>query len=518
MIEKVFSTLQEGYNSYKCFEYCGRFTVKPIKDDFNYEMPKGFASKYVSTHNSELLEKWADDMVITKSTFETLDISVRKMDNFPLYDFTDDSEYLKACTILKDRYLEGLLCPILTLDETIVSIDRTKACGFIENQCGYRSKGDWIDAGYISEMWHDDVLKEIPLWKVAGKIESENRVTYLEDHKQRTFIIEPIGLYFHHKRIYGAQSIAMRGCFWSAYGFNPYEGGVNKLANRLMKHRRFWMWDAVRWDRKAAWMRAVYTLKNMCLPEDKFKEWVTEHNVNSHLVLPNGDLIYKTWGNNSGSGSTTVDNILGMSLIIIHALLRLSKGDPNIVDLVEAACFGDDVVGSDSINCSDEEFEKVFRETFNMYGHELDPFIVTRDIERLEFLGFRFKNLGGWYGPLYNLGTLAKSFLYSVEKISRDGEISKMLSLLMMSAGHGLEIYTVFRDALNEVITKSETDLAKRLARFGVPTHDEALEFYRGGFEGLNVDMSNILCDLSFLHGGGYYTNGGEEVQIMCND
>lgn len=482
MVSKVWSTLQSGEDTYEFFEYLGRFpggAKNPEKP--NIEMWQSSLNTLIDSETLNEILALNSDLVITKSTDRTLDLSVRKMDQEPCYDFQRDPHFPRAKELLLEMYREALCQAPLSIDDTLARLDLSKSCGFVATRSGYRSKGEFFNAGHLYGILQKSICKEIPLWRVSGKIEADYRCDYVNEFKQRTFIIEPPELLFHRKRIYGNQNEGMKQHAWSMYGFNPYEGGVDRMAQTLLKHKRFWEWDAKKWDRKASWMRSIYEVRNHFVIEDDFRDWVTENGIVSVLVLPNGDVIRKRWGNNSGSGTTTGDNILGMSLIVLHMLLRLFDGDESkFKNKVEVCCFGDDVVGSDDLDVSDESLEKCIRETFALYGHELDPLKIVHSLEECSFLGFRFhKSELGWV-PQYDLGVISKSFLFLKEDLDLQAQISKLMSLLIMTAGHGNETYNIFKDAVTSIVYNSQSEFCTVIKKHGIPDYNTTMAWYLG--------------------------------------
>jgi hypothetical protein len=418
--------------------------------------------------------------------------------------------FLGALKIVDEKFSDILRSSFFNIEETIKSIDWSKAPGFIETKSGFRKKYDLLMNGYISEFFcFPEVINEIPIWKASGKEDEWLTVEeYMEEFKQRTFIIEPICLLFHHKRIYGRQVENFKNFWWSAYGFNPYEGGVHDMAQRLLKFKRKFKFDGKKWDRMFPHLQEVFNLKNKYLPDDPFKAWVTEHNVNSHVVFPNGDFVYKTWGNNSGSGSTTMDNILGMAICLVHSYLRLTHGDMSIFDNNEkvfAFLFGDDVVGGDNLDYTDQEVERVVRETFGLYGIELDPYQASENLEDMDFLGFTFAQVRGYWIPVYNKSKLMHSFLYNLKRMENDGEVSKILSLLIMSLGHGEDFYTELSNIVKTILVNVDTELSLLLRENNwsmFPTYDGLFHWYVG-LEGQHSTVLSFLLERQFIFGVG---------------
>lgn len=494
MLSSVMSKLEPGVNTYKCFTYLGRFPSPNIPLFSKYEAPKTSFQAYFD--DFDWFVKEAADLVVAKNTLETLDISVRKMDNPVTREYLKCPLFPEALKIVSSRFATGLTQPSMSIEEVFQSMEMDKATGYVLRQSGYKKKYQVVANSIYIDFLNANIMEEIPIWLACGKErEYLYRIDYIGAKKQRTFIVEPFELLFHHKLIYGHQSEGMKGVWWSAYGINPYEGGANRLARRLLKHKRKTMGDVVRYDRLFPHMREVFEIKNQFLADNPFMKWVTDNCCTSRVVLPNGDFIEKSWGNNSGSGSTTIDNIIGMAIVIVHAALRLGVTDEELDDLVDSILFGDDFVIGDSLNISDALWESNLRETFDLYGFKFDPLIISNNIEDMSFLGFGFKEWNGSYIPRYELGVLAFGYVHSHDNIDKIAEISKFGSLLLMSAGLGEVIFNKFR---NELINCLSNFNDKRVMFLkandfaGVPTFDQTINWYLG-HESMNGSFFNFL-------------------------
>lgn len=499
MVASVMSKLDvNAINSYTNFTYIGRFPTPPIPRVARYEAPITSFKSVFNDYN--WFEREMSDLVVAKNTVKTLDKSVRKMDVIPTRDYLECSYFPRVIEFVADNFREALTQTSMSIDECFSSMDMDKATGYILRQNGYKKKYQVISQGVWRQFLDLGLIKEIPLWLASGK-EREYlfRSDYVEDEKQRTFIIEPFELLFHKKIIYGNQNTGMKNAWWSAYGINPYEGGVNRMARRLLKFKRFTMFDIIRYDRKFPHMRNVFSIRNRFIPESPFRDWVTENSCKSRVVLPNGDCIEKDWGNNSGSGTTTGDNIIGMAIPIVHFLLRLGVKEEEINQMVDAFLFGDDVVMGDNLDIPDDLFREELERTFRLYGFEFDPLVVSHSLSDMEFLGFKFEKYNGMWIPKYNLGVLSFGFIHNHDQIDKIAEISKFGSIMLMSAGHGEVIYNKFRDELINVLCNYNDERVKFL-KFnnfaGVPSFEETMRWYLG----LESSSGDFYIFLSFVN------------------
>jgi len=508
LLAKLLSTMTPGRNTYAHFEYLGRLPSPPIPDYVNPYLGEGYLfSNKVPDHLKQWFQQESGDFCYTYSTKATLDKSVRKMDLPACYDFRDDPLYPRVFQFLRDKWADPMRVGRMSPSEILDDMDLTKAPGYFSTWRGFRTKLDCVVGGLIHE-WEDrQMLGEIPIWKVTGKNELKETDLYVGELKQRTFIIEPIEMLWHDKRLFGKQNASIKGYWWSAYGLNPYEGGVMRIADRLRHFRRYWEFDVRGWDRLFPHMEEVQQIRAENIEPDEWVGYVCANKIVSKLVLPNGDVIVKDKGNNSGSGTTTGDNIIGMSFPLTHAFMTMGLDDISISKQLDCLIFGDDVLGGDNINVSDEVFKEVMIKTFRLYGFEFDPFIVQHELEGLSFLGFQIHEIEpGVFVPRYKLPRLAYSFIHSLAtKIEVDKELSKMISLMLMSAGHGEYVYNMFRDAIRYVLINTHHPFITKMLRGPIndflPTYRDTIHWYIGGMECADNDsfwrtvgIKEILC------------------------
>jgi len=490
-------------------KYLGTVPTQPQPLAAKCEMQKSVVFEYTSAEFQEFCHQHAGDYVVSNSTADHLDRSIRKVDAPVCHKFRDDPHFVEALSFVQDMFDVCFRAPEMEPYRILDEVVMDSSAGVIFAQMGLPKKGDVIRANlHNSEFSSPDFDKDV-IWKVSGKVEPRLRSDYVGEKKQRTFIIEPFDHLWHTKREYGMQNVAMKNHGWSAYGFNPYEGGVNRLAHLLAEHDRHIMLDGKGWDRILPHMREVYALRNLYKKPSPLLDWTYRNLICSILVCPNGDVIYKEWGNNSGSGNTTCDNILAMSICLSHVYLYLGYTPEEIRSNVFVAVFGDDVVASDSFGCSDEELEAAYHHVFtNLYGVVLDPFVITRSICDLTFLGFAFAKYHDWYIPCYPLSKLCASAKGNVKGMTVDGELGKLTSLMLMSAGHGKAVFDFFRNAVLDVISHSESDFCNQLRLLDldkvVPTFYVVIGWYVG-WEGIHMGSFESLYLNDLMGGAGPY-------------
>jgi len=487
-IEKLESQLiyrPERAQRYKYLEYLGTYPAGFLPEEVRSDVIDIGILRHYPKSTLEFMNEHAGNFCVSNPTRENVDISIMKMDAKICTDFYESPHFFLACDKVYNMYREAISSPEMTVYEIYDDINGDASPGIIEIRRGYRKKRDVLYAGIPAMEYEDPDINEVPLWKVSPKIELKAKEDYIDKKKIRTFIIEPFHHFWSTKRFFGHQNKRMKMLGWSYYGFNPYDGGANRLGQALDRRKRKWMLDGKGWDRLLSHLEEVYKIRTRGMNPSEQLDWTVYWLIHSVLVLPNGDKILKHWGNNSGSGNTTSDNIFAMSIVIAMVFSYLGVDLNKIDKLVTVAIFGDDVVGSDDLPCTDEELERAFRYVFtDLFGIILDPFVITRKTEELQFLGFTFTQTDLGFIPTYPLERLCRSFISNPGRMEPDAEFAKITSLMLMSAGHGRLVFNFFRDAVMQTVFSSDCDSCLRLRKmnldFEIPIYEDVLNWYLG--------------------------------------
>lgn len=508
----------ERASAYKSLVYLGTRRGEPIPEVVDSSLHPNLMAAYISQPYLDWFQSNKGDFCVSKSCVKTLDKSCMKLDNTPVVGYKDEGGFHRESLEFMSNMYSSVWCsPILNQNQILERLTLDSACGLVENIRGCKTKSDCVLAGLDTTEYEPNILpNEIPFWKVSGKVEIKKVADYIEKDKQRTFIIQPFKSLWNHMKLYSSQNDSLKMLGWSAYGFNPYEGGVERLARALLrpKLKRFWTLDVVGWDRIYPFLRDVYDIKSSLLPKELFDlaRKVADDACESVLCFPNGDFVHKSWGNNSGSGSTTADNIFGMTTCVVHVFYYLGLSTRQIEESVVAFIFGDDVIGSDDFDfISDEQLRGAFHHVFGLYGFVLDPLVITHDLldPSVTFLGFSFsKTESGFFVPKYPLDRLCSSFIFDDTKEGDpDKELGKMVSLMLMSAGHGRAVFDFFRSSLVECVLASDCDTAVRIRNMtyidvAIPSFDDVLSWYSGHECLFGLTFDNFFDWIFFQDGG----------------
>jgi len=437
----------------------------------------------------------AGEFYMAYGDVHSVDISVRKMDGPRATAYLELVEYQQAVSFMKRFY-----GPILSYnsghsssEDIIAQIDLTKASGIPWGPMGLKTKQDFFESDYVHCLYATPEEMGSVIWKVVPKTEWYPLFKLLAS-KVRTFIIPPIHLVYWMEHFFLKQNMAFKEAPWSAYGFNPYEGGTHCLASELDKLAKLgWTlisYDIVGFDREHPLMKLIYEefRKPHIVTEypDRL-EWCIRNTTCTFILLPDGTLLYKEKGNNSGGVGTTQDNILGHAVASATALFALYH-DESKVRSVKNNFFGDDNIAALPPGLP-ENWQSIFTKTLEAFKWKLDPLVVSNRLEDHTFLGFTFgKHRGRWI-PIYPAEKLACSFVYTIERnMPLEAQFTKMYSLAVMSAPHE-HLFSLMEEVFYCALANhkfSGSSVIRSLQTHGLPDRSDCLN-WMAGLECTNV-------------------------------
>jgi hypothetical protein len=222
--------------------------------------------------------------------------------------------------------------------------------------------------------------------------------------------------------------------------------------------------------------------------------WVSDNIVSSVLLLPNGDVVLKQNGNNSGSPTTTGDNIIA-HILILSTLLLYHFNTIDALDFTVARIFGDDNV----LSLPDTQgFEQSAHEVFSWFGLVLKPYKQSYDLHDMEFLGFKFFLTDMGWVPAYNPGRLVASYCYNIKKGPMSSSISRMFILTIMLAPYP-EIFELCSEGFIDACYKLRYDkdpTVKSFCAMGVPSRAQCLSFMLGLEQSVGGGINKIIEEL----------------------
>lgn len=475
--------------------------------DQTYKRLESRYAKWYGECNRDALSKIAGDefyvVIPTKNNVENV---ISSWDNFQSLSYENYESHKIAIRHINRRY--GHICQdnIASPEEVSSYIDYTKSPGYPGNSLGISSKAQLVEDNKFLEWWDSfqvDYDNE-PLYTVSPKkeylpIQNVKLKSNGGDEKLRLFTIPPFHLLYEQLRFGKRISNKLKMSGWSKFGFNPYRGGVDRLARGLLSKPIRFYYDISGWDKFLPLMKEVYKFlegnDDSCTLTGSMRkayDWMKKHSQEYLVKMYDGSVYLKPYGNASGSGTTTRDNILAHIFIVV-AFLNEAYFD-------KFGCWPEDsliweqvigLYGDDFIGAVDEAFDHVLKPGFlaaffERYSMKLKFLEGGYDypLEKMQFLGFNFKMVNGSYLPLFNQQRLATSMVYDgVDSLNREAFICRAFMLYFMS--YTSTDHEVFRQAYKTLLGRIRTfeDLTKTEEVFvtlGVLTDTEMLGFYLG--------------------------------------
>lgn len=403
-------------------------------------------SRYGSSYLGELIGLAGDEFFIVIPTRKMVENMIQTWEDRPVCDLGKVRWLDYALEFLKINY-GHIFKDCVSSDEEVFSyMNMTTSGGYFAVYFGLRTKREvFSDLGF--QKFFRDFCYETPgLWSVSPKKEILP-IANIDAGKCRLFVIPDAILVFNQLKFGKKASLRLKDLGWSAYGFNPYNGGVDRLAQRLLKKVVRFYYDVSGWDKFLPLLSAVYRMIQGCTNLDderlmKQFHWTVVNTVVMFCKMYDGSVYVKDYGNGSGSGTTTRDNILA-HIIIIVVILCTAFYD-KFCELPTFAYLDSQIIklfGDDSICSVDEEFDYVLRDgyvanIFTLFGMKLKFFYGGYDypLEKMEFLGFSFFETKGGYLPLYDEKRLATALIYDgVNSNTREAFTSKLFAVTYMS-------------------------------------------------------------------------------------
>lgn len=513
--------MERPQRKYSTLRYVGRVAPRMnLKHkDAPYHMNESVNAKRLSAYRSEMNVIAGDKFVMVEPSIENVNKTILSFDNAKYGDFRDKF-FDYGCGFLENQYGDIFKDCIANSEEMAHFVDWTKSAGYTATTYNIMTKGDLIkDPEFLkSDHWLRP-WTTVPLVSVANKKELKVKEDVLADKIRLFFISE-----FHHcyaQVKFGKKSSnRLKNNKWSAYGFSPFHGGTHNLAQKLLSKIIRFYYDVSGWDKFIAIMKDLYKVIDRCTnvpPEQReYFVWMIQHTVEFVSVLWDGDVILKDYGNCSGSGTTTRDNIL-MHIIIASTFLSeayfIKMGKLPTYQLLAEQIVK--LFGDDSVFAVDEEFSHVLDQKDDVENGFLHQFFrkmgmklkflhggYDYPVDKMEFLGFRFHDINGRYYPYYDPSRLATSFVHTNDKSDTlEAYLSKCFVLTMMS--YATEHRDIFINAyamLLKSIKDSETTDTIRSFQVAGPLTAQILESFYSGLEASSCDF--VFFD-ALLEGGG---------------
>lgn len=419
-----------------------------IKDGETHTRVRSPYLQFVNPYVQRMEEICGEDYFCVRPVKLNVEKTINSWDQKKPTTFQNDESFKKAIMYFSSRYGPKFRDCKMNTEELSDAITWNKDCGYPGNHYGFVSKED-LNSDPDYNHWEENLKmgKEFPpIWDVRPKKEFLPFVD-VASGKIRLYQVPPLH-YIKYQLKYGKRiSERIKGFRWSAYGFNPYSGNFNSLAQQLLRKKIRFCYDVSGWDKFLPILMYVYN-EILNRNEDDWTEeekeefrWVVTNVCSPIMKMPDGTTYMKDYGNPSGSGTTTRDNILCHVIIMAHALIEayfLEHGEYPSFELLDeqvVKLFGDDNIAGVDMDFSLIIDEKFLSNHMEKYGMKL-KFLeggVNHPIEKLSFLGAHFTEKDGMYLPEFDTSRLATSVIFDQGNLNLAQYISKVRVLTIMS-------------------------------------------------------------------------------------
>jgi len=500
-----------GAQPYKNMQQIGTLPGSAIKNTIRSRRHQSvYSALYGKIGLQKLKEICGDKFFVVVPTETNYYKTVTSWDVKPEYKYKGTEAHVFGMLYFEAFYSQIMSDCVATSEEICEYIDWSKSPGFPHTFFGFRSKEELVQV--LADTMFNERTDTLPFWNVSGKIEFKNLVD-IEENKIRLFQIPAFELLFSQLKFGKRISLRLMEYEWSAYGFNPYGGGFNRLAQKLLKKRYRGCYDVSGWDKFLPLLEDMYSvLKNKCgIPESEIKEflWTVENTCCFLLKLQNGSVIAKDYGNASGSGCTTRDNIFGHVIIFaagLYAAYKKKHGESPPFSLVREQLVN--LYGDDNVFSVDEPFSlmtdpEFLAEHLGNYGLKLKFFFggLDADLHTLSFLGASFKKMpsGLWY-PLYDVERLATTMVYENDELTLSQHIGKAFTLMVMSrpSDHFETFYSAYSALISSELVRNNLHdpSISSYALVGTPSVFDIDAFFSGNESGNSRFDGLFLSDL----------------------
>lgn len=404
-----------------------------------------------------------------RATQEAIDLSISKCDVPAVIPETD--EILKTAISIAISALSYIRDPPPLTEEQLWDFNRASAAGLPYSKQGYKTKSAVLLAIQPLVLERAFNLSEIPVDTYNDKQEF-----LTEEDLGRNKVRGVFSTSLHHlvreKIIYGGQNKALMDNHqgrWIQYGMTKQYNGFHRAVEPLERFDYRDESDVSGWDRTAP-LIFVYIIRNALLGKlspvmESLRDYVTKHNITTHVLLPNGMIVRRRTGVNSGRANTTTDNSILHLFILVYMFVRrahqidLAVGYYEIFHNAIYLIYSDDKLGSVNLDywrfSSPEEFMDFSVETYSLFGMVIKEsasfFTHTIPGARLDgrhsFLGSYLSYHEGYdlYMPVPRLDKICSSIVY-LDQTALDPPqfFAKLIALAQLSAPN-YPIFTVIQ-------------------------------------------------------------------------
>jgi len=435
--------------------------------------------------------------------------SVKKYDHDPCPppSFRKDVWEAAMRDTLQDYAFLAKQCRVKERGEVILDPDTSP--GPVYKWLGARAKIDGIkDFPHIDKwLWDSGWRQSYPiLWKQAGKVELVKRKK-LVNNDIRGFTVAPLDFVIYCGRLFQDFDEKL-SLYANQHGHNPTKVGM------VMQHGGFSAWgkyldalnwrkiseDIVKYDKTWGHMASqaprevrimAYDRASMTLDEftDRI-DYAYEQDVESFILLPNGEVVWKQIWLNSGKVATSYDGSISHTAQSHYVFRRVSgiNADPNGYTIQKKhykfGLYSDDKNSAISPTYAEKFTFEARNAAYQELGMSLDP---EKDVDSYtltghQWLGKTFDLRDGHYVPVANRSKILCSLRNMESQVSDEIHVARALALMVegtfTDAFDQLRAYVLWLQNRVTVDLPTDTEFEKWLA--AVPTRAQCIRFWLG--------------------------------------
>lgn len=338
----------------------------------------------------------------------------------------------------------------------------------------------------IRDYWMRD-FRDVPivLWQAFGKNDEIIKEKKWNNNDQRNIISAPTDYFVFGKRLFEEQNkrLDYKNDPWSMIGIDKSHGKLAYMLNHCAKDAVLCEeGDVQQWDSRfhVYLMNKVRDLRKefyspyarYAYPDlDERVDYYYRQITQAYVCLPNGQVVLKEDGQNSGQVNTTYDNQLGHEWITCYLWSKLFSSEcthenfSKMMTTMFPRIYGDDYLRfwRTSHHIEKQRISDVYSELGMILPLDRVKIFRQNHIENLSFLGNEFHNIKSkwvWYfdegKALSTLGFCPP--MSPLEKIKRVGQILFEVGCTPRLNQHVLKYRQFLIDKYSHILTKSDRE------------------------------------------------------------
>lgn len=469
---------QSKFSDCQYLEYVGH-----IKK--SYSQPKSNRSSYDDTELAESMKTLGlpYDPMLFAVMRGTLEGAVKATRRFNKPSFTPDLDILsvKDAFVEFEKVFENYYdtCPEAK-DEELIYVPASSPGAFFKLFYGLKHTGDIFQSQtLINELHAFHEQPEYPtLWSTSAKQELLT-MEKVETNEPRTFIIPDKRYHYHCLKMEYHQHLLLKELSKSgeapfALGTSFYRKGFNSVLERLLPNEVIGAGDCSKWDSSTIWWLyenvviplrvklykppthyAVGGVTKLFTQEEREKlrqdyavrmTATYKDMVNACIMLPNGEVIQKQIGENSGKDSTSDDNTIMHFFIQCYMVADYQRKHKEFANFKQVLYADDHVFSCKQNTLENYETRMSY---YKLFGILLKPAadLVTPTLEGQTFLGYtaRWANEHKCYVPVYPIDKALATL------VRPDGHCDELLRYIRINAIRTISYFTPYRQQLAQL-------------------------------------------------------------------